>query len=83
MTDDRGSGRSTRCVLRVRYERAVEVGRRPDEDPGLCDWEHMTDDEVNAQVEAKPNRGWCPGHMRMKATQTLLALQKANGEPLN
>lgn len=60
---------------RVLYERAVEDGRRPKEDPGPCDWDDMTD----AQVDAEPDKSRCPFHLKQRAAMLIAAFDRSTG----
>jgi hypothetical protein len=73
---DLGKGRTTKCLERVRYERNIDDPLlKSDPDPGPCDWEDMSDNEV----DATPYKGRCRFHQKQRNAELVRVLEAATG----
>ena len=63
--DDLGSGKTTKCLERMRYERDA-ADPRPSmaklKDPGPCDWGTMSDEEIEVADKSR-----CVYHAKQRA----------------
>lgn len=77
-TLDLGTGRTTKCLERVRYERSIRDPRPTvlvHKDPGPCDWGEMSDDAVDTCRD----KGRCVFHRKRRNLELISAIDRATG----
>ena len=78
MSVDKGTGRTTKCLERMVYERNIDDPIPTVvtyTDPGPCDWGEMTD----AEVDATKDKSRCAFHGKQRQDALMRALDSMSG----